>query len=221
MLLINPDRCAVLAVDMQNDFCHRDGHYGRAGEDVSRFEAAIEPVARLVGRARNAGATVAYTRLVYDPTVGAIEERHAIKPRHWIPKGRRLQRGTWGAAVVDALAPMPHDIVVDKSGYSAFEATDLETGLRQRGITTLVMCGVVTYACVLATAFAGFDKGFDVVLARDATGSWSDDLGDAAARIVDLLMGHSLSSDEIEFAAAGRRAPRTHMTMAPDSPTIR
>lgn len=206
MLLIDPDRCAVLAVDMQNDFCHRDGHYGRAGEDVSRFQAAIEPVARLIERARNAGATVAYTRLIYDDAAGAIEDRHAIKPRHWIPNGRRLQRGTWGAAVIDALAPKQHDIVVDKPGYSAFEATDLEAMLRQRGITTLIMCGVVTYACVLATAFSGFDKGFDVVLARDATGSWSDDLGDAAARIVDLLMGQSLASDEIEFATAEKRA---------------
>ena len=206
MLLLEPEHCAVLAVDMQNDFCHRDGHYGRAGEDVSRFEAAVEPVARLVERARKAGATIAYTRLVYDPAVGAIEERHTIKPRRWIPKGRRLQRGTWGATVVDTLAPMPHDIVVDKSGYSAFEGTDLEATLRQRGVTTLIMCGVVTYACVLATAFAGFDKGFDVVLARDAVGSWSDDLGEAAARIVDLLMGQALPTDEIEFVAAGKRA---------------
>ena len=57
-----------------------------------------------------------------------------------------------------------------------------KTRLRQRGVTTLIMCGVVTYACVLATAFAGFDKGFDVVLASDATGSWSDELGEARGR---------------------------------------
>lgn len=204
MLQIDPDHCAVLAVDMQNDFCHRDGHYSRAGEDVSRF--AVAPATRLVGRARTAGATIAYTRLVYDPTVGAMQDRHAIKPRHWIPKGRRLEPGSWGAAIVDALAPLPQDVVVDKPGYSAFEGTDLESELRQRGVTTLVVCGVVTYACVLATAFAAFDKGFDVALARDATGSWSDDLGHTAARIIDLLMGQSLSSDEIEFAGAGRRA---------------
>lgn len=206
MLLIDPDRCAVLAIDMQNDFCHRNGHYSRAGQDVSRFEATVAPVARLVERARKAGAMIVHTRLVYDPAVGAIEERHTIKPRYWIPKGQRLQPGTWGAAVVDALAPMPHDLIVDKAGYSAFEATDLEVKLRQRGVTTLIVCGVVSYACVLATAFTGFDKGFDVVLARDATASWSDDLGDAAARVVDLLMGQSLASDEIEFAAAERRA---------------
>lgn len=208
MISIDPNRCAVLAVDMQNDFCHRDGHYGRSGEDISQFVATIDPVARLIVRARNAGATIAFTRLVYDSAAGAIEQRHTIKPRNWIPKGRRLQPGSWGASVIDALTPAPGDIVVDKPAYSAFEATDLETLLRQRGVTTLILCGVVTYACVLATAFSGFDKGFDVLLARDATGSWNNELGEATCRIVDLLMGQSVTCNEIEFANAGKRAAR-------------
>lgn len=205
MVSIDPSKCAVLAVDMQNDFCHRDGHYGRSGEDISRFVETIEPVARLVAKARDAGAAIAFTRLVYDPAAGAIEERHTIKPRHWIPKGRRLQPGSWGVAVVDALAPLPDDIVIDKPAYSAFEATDLEARLRQRGVTTLIICGVVTYACVLATAFAAFDKGFDIVLAKDATGSWNDELGDATTRIVDLLMGQSVPINDIAFASTDRR----------------
>ena len=103
-----------------------------------------------------------------------------------------MQPGSWGAAIVDALAPLPDDIVVDKPAYSAFEATDLEARLRQRGVTTLIVCGVVTYACVLATAFAAFDKGFDVLLARDATGSWNDELAQldvANRRSVDGTVG--------------------------------
>ena len=206
MISIDPKQCAVMAVDMQNDFCHRDGHYGRSGEDISKFIATIDPVARLIARARSAGATIAFTRLVYDSSAGTIEQRHRIKPRNWIPKGRRLQPGSWGAAVIDALAPAPDDIVVDKPAYSAFEATDLEMRLRQRGVTTLVLCGVVTYACVLATAFSGFDKGFDVLLARDATGSWIDELGSATCKIVDLLMGQSVTCDEIEFARSEQNA---------------
>lgn len=194
-------QCAVLVVDMQNDFCDREGHYGRAGNDISSFVAAIEPVLLLLAKARAAGATVAYTRLVYDSAAGAIEDRHVIKPRRWIPRGQRLQSGSWGAAIVDRLAPEADDIVVDKAGYSAFEGTDLESRLRSRGVTTLIVCGVVTYACVLATAFAAFDRGFDVVLASDATGSWSNDLAKASSEIVDLLLGHAMRIDEIELSA--------------------
>jgi nicotinamidase-related amidase len=192
--------CAVLVVDMQNDFCHREGHYGRAGNNIASFVAAIEPVSRLIGKARDAGAAVAYTRLVYDKLAGSMEDRHVLKPRRWIPKGERLRPGTWGAAVIDELAPIPGDIVIDKAGYSAFESTDLETQLRSRGVTTIIVCGVVTYACVLATAFTAFDRGFDVVLVSDATGSWSDTLATASSEIVDLLLGHAARIDEIEFS---------------------
>lgn len=200
-------QCAVLVVDMQNDFCDREGHYGRAGQDVSGFVAAIEPVSLLIAKARAAGATVAYTRLVYDSAAGAMEDRHVLKPRRWIPRGQRLRPGTWGAAIVDRLAPAASDIVVDKAGYSAFERTDLEAQLRSRGVTTLIACGVVTYACVLASAFAAFDRGFDVILATDATGSWSRDLAAASSEIVDLLLGHAMRIDEVEFSAPERQAP--------------
>jgi len=194
-------QCAVLVVDMQNDFCDREGHYGLCGNDISDFVAAIEPVSRLVGKARAAGATVGYTRLVYDKRAGSMEDRHVLKPRRWIPKGERLRPGTWGAAVIDRLAPLSGDIVVDKAGYSAFEGTDLEAQLRNRGVTTIIVCGVVTYACVLATAFTAFDRGFDVVLASDATGSWSSTLAAASSEIVDLLLGYAAGIDEIELSS--------------------
>ena len=92
MLTIAPEHCAVLAVDMQNDFCHHDGHYGRAGADISGLLAAVGPVSRLIAKARTAGAAVAYTRLVYDEAAGLMEDRHAIKPRHWLPSGQRLRQ---------------------------------------------------------------------------------------------------------------------------------
>lgn len=205
MLSVDANRCAVLVVDMQNDFCHPDGHYGRDGMDVSPFMAVVDPVSRLVSRARSAGATIAFTRLVYDSVNGAIEDRHVIKPRNWIPKGRRLQPGSWGSAILDTLAPASSDIIIDKPAYSAFEATSLDDILRQRAISTIILCGVVTYACVLATAFSAFDKGYDVVLASDAAGSWSNELGDAASRIVDLLMGQSMPGDDIALIGEGRR----------------
>ena len=201
MLTIAPEHCAVLAVDMQNDFCHHDGHYGRAGADISGLLAAVGPVSRLITKARAAGAAVAYTRLVYDEAAGLMEDRHAIKPRHWLPSGQRLRPQSWGAAIVDQLTPAENDIVVDKPGYSAFDATDLEKRLRQRNIKTLIVCGVVSYACVLATSFAAFDRGFDVLVAKDATGAWSDDLAAATSQIVDLLLGHSVSINEIEFSS--------------------
>ena len=202
MLELDASTTAVMVVDMQNDFCHADGYYAKAGRDVSALAAAVAPVAAFVERARAAGATIVYTRLIHDSRLGAMEERHALRPKRWTASGKRLVPGTWGADVVDALAPAPADIVIDKAGYSAFDATDLEHRLREPGLRTVVLCGVVTYACVLATGFSAFDRGFDVVLAADAAGSWNAALGNATSDIVDLLLGMSVVIGDIGFVAA-------------------
>src|SRR5262249_24235689 len=112
--------------------------------------------------------------------------------------------GTRGADVIDTIAPLRGEIVLDKAGYSAFEGTDLDLQLRARGIKTVIMAGVITYACVLATAFSAFDRDFDVVLATDAVGSWNDDLGAKTADIVDLLLGAAVPASEISFTATDR-----------------
>jgi nicotinamidase-related amidase len=202
MLSLNPLTTAVVVVDMQNDFCHADGYYAKTGRDISALAAVIAPVAALVVRARAANSPIFYTRLVYDGRGGAMEERHAIRPKRWTASGKRLEPGTWGAAIVDELAPDAADVVVDKAGYSAFDSTDFERQLAGRRIRAVVLCGVVTYACVLATAFSAFDRGFDVVLAADAAGSWNAGLGLATSDIVDLLLGHSVGINEVSFVPA-------------------
>ena len=200
-LTLDPATTALVVVDLQNDFCTKGGYYEAAGKDVSALHAAVAPSIALLERARAAGLSVVFTRIVLDTSAGPTEERHRLRPKRWFSSGTRLVPGTWGAALVDRLAPEPGDLVVDKHGYSAFHGTDLEAHLQARGVRTLLLCGVVTYACVLATGFAAFDRGFDVVMAADATGSWVETLGPASSEIVDLLLGHSVASASIVFAA--------------------
>ncbi len=189
---------ALVVVDMQNDFCEPEGFYGKAGMDISGLMAPTAPLAALLGRAREAGMTVVFTRIVREKGEAA-ENQHKLLPKRWFSFGERLMRGSWGAEVVDPLCPREGELIVDKIGYSSFEGTTLERDLKERGVTTILLTGVVTYACVLATGFAAFDKGFDVALISDAAGSWNEGLGNATGEIVDLLMGRTLRSDEIQF----------------------
>jgi len=198
---LDPATTALVIIDMQNDFCHADGYYAQAGRDISQLAATTAPVAKLLARARGAGVTVAFTRLVHDEARGAMEERHTIKPRLWTAHGKRLTPGSWGADVVDALRPTAGELIIDKHGYSAFDDTTLEQDLYQRGVKTVLLAGVVTYACVLATGFAAFDRGFDVLLVKDAAGSWIDRLGASTSEVVDLLLGRAVTSDEINFSS--------------------
>lgn len=193
---------AVVLVDMQNDFCESKGFYATV-TDISGLQAAVEPCRRLLARARAAGATVVFTRLVHDADHGNVEQRHALKPKRWFSHGRRLVPGTWGVEIMDALAPLPGEIVVDKKRYSAFQGTTLEQDLRSRGVTTVLVAGVVTYCCVLSTAFGAFERDFDVVLVSDAAGSFFDSLGSATGEIVDLLLGQALPVDGIALTPRG------------------
>lgn len=202
MIDVNPRTTALVVVDMQNDFCSTDGYYAKIGRDISKLADAAKPVAALISRARQAGMTVAFTRLLYDPAKGAMEDRHVIRPRRWSADGQRLIPGTRGADVIDDIAPREGDLIIDKVGYSAFEGTDLERQLRDRGIKTVIMSGVVTYACVLATAFSAFDRDFDVILATDAVGSWNNELGARTSDIVDLLLGVAVPGKDINIARA-------------------
>ena len=202
-LPLDPATTALVVVDVQNDFCSEGGYYAGAGKDVSALRAAVAPCVKLLGRARAAGLAVVFTRIVLDIGAGPTETQHRLRPKRWFSSGTRLVPGSWGAALVDGLEPGLGDLVVDKHGYSAFHGTELEAHLRERGVRTLLLCGVVTYACVLATGFAAFDRGFDVVMAADATGSWVEGLGPASSEIVDLLLGHSVPSDSIVFVSVG------------------
>lgn len=194
---LDPRTTALLVVDMQNDFCHADGYYARVGRPAERINAATEPIARLLAVARDAGLTIGFTRLVYDPSLPDISERHRVMPGAWAARDRRLAPGSWGSQIVDELQPQPGEFVIDKADYSSFYGTDLEQILRRRGIRTLIITGTVTYACVLHTAFDAFVRDFDVIVAREAVSSWFDDLQAATFRIVELLLGRVLSCDEI------------------------
>jgi len=197
-LVLNAAETALIVVDMQNDFCESQGFYGKAGLDISGLQAPTEPLTALLARAREAGVTIVFTRIVREKGEAA-ENQHKLLPKRWFSFGERLIRGSWGVEVVDPLRPREGELIVDKIGYSSFEGTTLERDLKERGVTTLLMTGVVTYACVLATAFAAFDKGFDVALVSDAAGSWNEGLGKVTGEIVDLLMGRTVRSDELEL----------------------
>lgn len=200
-LTLAADRTALVLVDMQNDFCDPGGFYATAGRDITALRAVIPPARRLLERVRTAGMPVVFTRLLPDPERGPMQARHRLVPRHWTARERRLEPGTWGAQVVSELTPHPTELVVDKTGYSAFDGTPLERLLRERGVDTVLLAGVVGYACVLATGFAAFDRDFDVVLVTDAVGSWQAGPGEAAPAITDLLLGHAVTAEQLVIEA--------------------
>ena len=166
---------ALIVIDMQRDFLDPRGYIGQSGVDVEVLRAPIPNVRRLLDAARSAGIRVIHTREGHRPDLADLnpaKARRAARVGAAIgsrgPLGRLLVRGEPGHEIIDELLPLPSEVVIDKPGFGAFYATDLELVLRAWGVTTLTLAGVTTDVCVHSTLREAVDRGFECQTAGDA-----------------------------------------------------
>ena len=117
--------------------------------------------------------------------------------QHIAPEGSPLfALGTDTVRFHERLQPRPGDTVVQKRSVSAFVGTDLAAQLRGRGITTVVICGLMTHACVAGAARDAAPLGFEVVVASDAVATRAITRSDGRCVEADAL--HQAALAEIE-----------------------
>ena len=182
----DPDRVALLCIDFQRDFMEAGGFGESLGNDVSRLRTTIEPTRAVLAEFRRRGWPVIHTREGHRPDLGDLfpSKRDRGNPSLRIgeegPMGRLLVRGSDGHGIVPELAPVEGEVVLDKPGKGSFYATDLETVLRARGITHLVVTGVTTEVCVQSTVREANDRGFESLILSDCTGSYFPEFHESA-----------------------------------------
>lgn len=174
----DPAHTALVVIDMQRDFIEKGGFGDSLGNDVARLEAIVPTTARLIGLFRDKGWTIVHTREAHLPD---LSDCPPSKIRRGNPTlhigetgamGRLLVRGEPGNQIVDALAPVDGEIVVDKPGKGMFWATGLHETLQDRRITHMVFAGVTTEVCVQTSMREGNDRGYECLLIEDATESY-------------------------------------------------
>ena len=180
----------LIIIDMQRDFVESGGFGESLGNDVSRLGAIVPTVARLLAGFRAAGLPVIHTRECHRPDLSDLPpaKRDRGSPRLRIgdpgPMGRILVAGEPGAEIIPELAPLPGEPVLDKPGKGAFCRTDFETLLRAHGLRQLVFAGVTTEVCVQTTMREANDRGYDCLLAQDATESYFPEFKTAAIDMI-------------------------------------
>jgi nicotinamidase-related amidase len=187
---IEPERTAVLMIDMQRDFLEPGGFGDSLGNDVSLLAAAIVPCAALLEGARRRGMLIVHTREGHRPDLSdaprAKVERGSPSMRIGAmgPMGRILVRGEPGHDIVSALYPRAGEPVVDKPGKGAFYATDLHSILQNRHIEALIVCGVTTEVCVHTTVREANDRGYRCLVPSDCCGSYFPEFHEVGLRMI-------------------------------------
>jgi ureidoacrylate peracid hydrolase len=176
---MNPGTSALILGDLQNDFLHRDGAYGRAGQSSPAIAALPEKLAPLVRAARERGVLIVATLFTLVPGRNSepIISPHLQAVRPFLKKGD-FAPGAWGQQLVDLLAPA--DVAVEKIAYSAFHASRLEWVLRKCGVEELYFTGIVTNGGVASTVRDAHVREFECAVIEDGCAAFSDEVHRAA-----------------------------------------
>jgi len=176
---MNPSNSALILGDLQNDFLHPDGAYGRAGQSHPSIAALPGRLAPLVNAARSRGMLVAATLFTLVPGRGGepIISPHLKTLRSFLKRGD-FAPGSWGQQLADSLKPA--DVEVEKIAYSAFHASRLEWVLRKCGIEHLYCTGIVTNGGVASTVRNAHVLEFECTVIEDGCAAFSDDVHRAA-----------------------------------------
>ena len=181
---------ALLIIDMQRDFVMPGGFGEALGNNVTPLQATIAPTKRVLETARKRGMLVIHTReghradLTDCPPSKLVRGRGKTRIGDAGPMGRILVRGEIGHDIVPELYPAAGEPVIDKPGKGAFYATDLELILRDRGIKTLIVCGVTTEVCVHTSVREANDRGYECVVLSDCVGSYFPEFQKAALAMI-------------------------------------
>jgi nicotinamidase-related amidase len=199
---LDPAKCALLVVDMQNDFV-LEGY----PMEVPNARKAIPHIQRLIEASRKLNIPVIYTQ--HTLLEGAVNSplEAAYNPKLF---EAGMRPGTFGVQVIDDLKPEPQDTTIVKYRYNAFHNTLLEPTLQTiRGlnqIDTVIITGTLTEVCCDSTARGAYMRDYKVMFVDDATGGLSEEAEQATFKAMSMFFGRVASTEatlaELDSATA-------------------
>ena len=175
---IDPRHAALLIIDMQNYTARRDGGEYRdlsEQEIEERFgfffrmleDTALPNLQRLLTVCRRGRIEVLYT------IIESLTEDGRDRSLDYKISGLHVPKGSWDARVIEAIAPAEDEIVIPKTSSSPFLSTNIDYVLRNLGVRSLIIAGILTDQCIDSAARDACDLGYLVTIATDACATHS------------------------------------------------
>ena len=166
-MALDPATTAVVLIEYQNEFTTDGGALHGAVAEVMDKTNMLANTSDVVAAARAAGATIMHAPITFAAGYNELS-KHPYGILKGVVDGSAFVKGSWGAAIVDALTPQEGDIVIEgKRGLDTFASTNLDFILRSKGITTIVLGGFLTNCCVESTMRTGYENGYQVITLTD------------------------------------------------------
>jgi nicotinamidase-related amidase len=193
---IDPTTTAVVLIEYQNDFTSEGGVLHGAVREVMDRTSMLENTRSVVDAAHRAGVTVMHAPISFADGYNELSS-HPYGILKGVVDGHAFVKDSWGAAIVDELAPEPGDIVIEgKRGLDTFASTNLDFILRSKGIQTIALGGFLTNCCVESTMRTGYEHGYRVVTLNDCLAATSIAEHDNALSYDFPMFSQPMSSSE-------------------------
>jgi nicotinamidase-related amidase len=172
-MAVDPSTTALVLIEFQNDFTSEGGALHGAVSAVMDSTEMLAKTQEVVAAARAAGVTVMHAPITFAAGYHEISS-HPYGVLKGVVDGKAFVKGTWGADIVDELAPTEDDIVIEgKRGLDTFASTNLDFILRSKGIRTIALGGFLTNCCVESTMRSGYENGYHVITLSDCVAATS------------------------------------------------
>lgn len=189
----NPQHSALLIVDVQNDYCHKEGCLAQQDLDVSMVEEMMPNLKNMISAMKELSVPIIYIQTIHEDSTDSETWIKRLKGKN---QKNLCRKDTWGAQFYQ-LEPDKDDVIVIKHRYSAFIHTRLESVLRALKIETLLMAGVSTNICVESTARDGFMLDFEVIFLSDCTAAFSREAHDMTLQTINQFFGTVATSKDV------------------------
>lgn len=191
--MINPNTTAFLIIDMQNDYCHKEGSMAKQGLNVDSVADMVPNLTAFIEQARSQHVPIIYIRTIHEKST---DSKTWIRRMQGTGQQDLCRKGTWGSDFFE-LIPQDQDIIITKHRYSAFIHTKLDSVLHTLEIKNLLVAGVSTNVCVESTARDGFMLDYNIAFLSDCTAAFSEEAHQSALANISQFFGTVVRSSQV------------------------